>query len=323
MATKKQLQANKKNALASTGPRTSEGKAVVARNAVKHGLTGVSPVVFAVECEEDWQDFRKGVHAEFDAQGSFEETLVERVAMISWRLHRVSSYETGVINVNQEEVEGKFTELEEKLKEAIENRDLARRRVKSSKRTLAFLASLTTLAEDKKVDGTDAYSVFDTASMTMDGLPSPNRDFAKAVGLPAEAHENAWTWNGWTVGLVRQVLSALAAMKKITLEELLAICLQYQTELRQQQEEWGRKNQDLSEDLTRRRRETESRLRRRRMLPNEKALAKIARYEGHLGRQLHQALHELQRIQERRRGGNVPPPMVLDVNIDRPDHDRE
>jgi hypothetical protein len=100
------------------------------------------------------------------------------------------------------------------------------------------------------------------------------------------------------------------------MEELLERCLEDQTELRQQQEDWGHKNQELSDDLMRRRCERESRLRRRRMLPNEKALAKIARYEGHIGKQLSQALHELQRIQERRRGGNVPPPMVVDVNID-------
>jgi hypothetical protein len=38
MATIKQMEANQRNALQSTGPKTAEGKAVVALNAMKHGL---------------------------------------------------------------------------------------------------------------------------------------------------------------------------------------------------------------------------------------------------------------------------------------------
>ena len=34
----KQLEANRKNALKSTGPRTPEGKAAISRNALKHGI---------------------------------------------------------------------------------------------------------------------------------------------------------------------------------------------------------------------------------------------------------------------------------------------
>jgi hypothetical protein len=38
MATEKQINANRKNAQKSTGPKTAEGKAAVSQNAVKHGL---------------------------------------------------------------------------------------------------------------------------------------------------------------------------------------------------------------------------------------------------------------------------------------------
>ncbi len=39
MTTAPQLSANRQNALASTGPKSPEGKAVVSQNAVRHGLT--------------------------------------------------------------------------------------------------------------------------------------------------------------------------------------------------------------------------------------------------------------------------------------------
>jgi len=46
------------------------------------------------------------------------------------------------------------------------------------------------------------------------------------------------------------------------------------------------------------------------------ALSKLTRYEGHLQRSLFKTLHELERLQARRRGAHVPPPAVLDVQLD-------
>jgi hypothetical protein len=46
--------------------------------------------------------------------------------------------------------------------------------------------------------------------------------------------------------------------------------------------------------------------RRKRVLPDEKALEKIARYEAHLSREMYRALHELEAPQTRRAGGSAP-----------------
>jgi hypothetical protein len=40
MATQKQIDADRRNALKSTGPRSEEGKAKIRRNALREGLTG-------------------------------------------------------------------------------------------------------------------------------------------------------------------------------------------------------------------------------------------------------------------------------------------
>jgi hypothetical protein len=45
---------------------------------------------------------------------------------------------------------------------------------------------------------------------------------------------------------------------------------------------------------------------RERLLPGEKTLEKIARYEAHLSRQMFKALHELEALQVRRSGGAAP-----------------
>src|SRR5438270_1061115 len=49
MATERQIQANRANALKSTGPVTEEGKVTSRRNAVKHGLSGQGIVLPAEE----------------------------------------------------------------------------------------------------------------------------------------------------------------------------------------------------------------------------------------------------------------------------------
>jgi hypothetical protein len=41
----------------------------------------------------------------------------------------------------------------------------------------------------------------------------------------------------------------------------------------------------------------------------------FSQYETRLDRILHRALHELQRLQARRHGAHVPPPLVLDVEV--------
>jgi hypothetical protein len=53
--------------------------------------------------------------------------------------------------------------------------------------------------------------------------------------------------------------------------------------------------------------------RRLSLLPEEKELAKITRYEAHLERMLSKAMHELQRRQATRLGRPTPLPLVVDV----------
>lgn len=55
MTTLLKIEANRDNALASTGPRTAEGRAIVSRNAIRHGLLSWKPVIPGLENLEDWE----------------------------------------------------------------------------------------------------------------------------------------------------------------------------------------------------------------------------------------------------------------------------
>jgi len=88
MTTKAQTHANRRNSQKSTGPRSAEGKAVVAKNAVKHGLLA-SEAVIKGENQEDFDLFRDEMIAELAPAGSMESILAERVVSLSWRLQRI------------------------------------------------------------------------------------------------------------------------------------------------------------------------------------------------------------------------------------------
>src|SRR5215211_490853 len=87
------------------GPATQEGKEVVKWNATQHGIRSPAPVVPGVEKAEDWEDHRDGVLESLQPEGHLETVLAERVALLSWRLHRVIRYETEAVALCQERVE--------------------------------------------------------------------------------------------------------------------------------------------------------------------------------------------------------------------------
>ena len=96
MSTAAQQRANKENAQHSTGPRTAEGKQRSSRNALKHGLCALDPLIPGEDPEAFEQHF---CEIEFDLQPAtaIESNLVEQIADVSWRLKRLSRIEAAVI----------------------------------------------------------------------------------------------------------------------------------------------------------------------------------------------------------------------------------
>ena len=97
MATEAQTNANRKNAQKSTGPKTIEGKAAVAKNALKHGLF-TNEAVIAGESLEDYNTLRADTLEELSPVGNMEMILAERIVSLTWRLKRVERFQSIVID---------------------------------------------------------------------------------------------------------------------------------------------------------------------------------------------------------------------------------
>ena len=97
MSTQKQIEANRKNAQNSIGPKTTTGKATVAQNATKHGLTAQNAVIKG-EDPADFDLHRDEMLDYYNPQGPVETALTHRIITLSWQLKRAPNLHTAVIN---------------------------------------------------------------------------------------------------------------------------------------------------------------------------------------------------------------------------------
>jgi hypothetical protein len=95
MSSLRQIAANRRNALKSTGPTTPEGKERSRCNALRHGLTAET-VIAALEDAENYQAFEAAVIADYDAESAVERELVLRLASALWRLRRATGIESAL-----------------------------------------------------------------------------------------------------------------------------------------------------------------------------------------------------------------------------------
>jgi hypothetical protein len=98
MTSVKQFEANRRNSLKSTGPKTDAGKQASRCNAVRHGLSAET-VIGALDDAEDYKAFEAAITADYDAQSAVERELVLRLASLLWRLRRATIIETGLFEI--------------------------------------------------------------------------------------------------------------------------------------------------------------------------------------------------------------------------------
>lgn len=95
MATEKQIAANQKNALMSTGPRSLTGKRRSAENAIRHGLTATQTMLPGEDADE-FSGLKGAMFSSLSPEGALENQLVERAASLVWRMRRVQAFEVAL-----------------------------------------------------------------------------------------------------------------------------------------------------------------------------------------------------------------------------------
>ena len=78
MTSDRKAEANRQNALKSTGPKTTEGKAAVRLNAVTHGLLS-EQVLLPDEDEDALRELSERLRHELQPEGELENLLVDRI----------------------------------------------------------------------------------------------------------------------------------------------------------------------------------------------------------------------------------------------------
>jgi hypothetical protein len=280
------------------GPLTQEGKEVVKWNAMQHGIRSPAPVVPGVEEAEDWEEYRDGILESLSPEGHLELVLAERAALFSWRLRRVVRYETESIALYQERVEDDLAR-ERRFESGPDHPEAVRGNAKSDRDDHRLLKRFAKLEDDKPLSSLDAdlviWAAMECANKVAEGEVDP-QELLESVSVPGLPATDSWEgYEGWTAGLVRAVIEAVAHATDEGPEELLEAATR---DARFKAERTKLEAEKVERDLRN--------MARERLLPDEKTLEKVARYEAHLSRGLYKALHELEALQVRRTGGAAP-----------------
>ena len=279
------------------GPRTEEGKEVARWNAARHGIRSPAPVVPGIEKAEDWEAHGAGVLESLKPEGHLETVLAERVALLSWRLHRVTRYETESIALYQEKAEEDLARERRFGSHVLgENHpEEVRWKLKDAQRTYRAFKKLLGLPDDKSLSGGDAAGVLWGVAAYVEDEDLEEVEPPSGVPEWAGVEGDTTEWDGWTVGLVREYVNAMASRAGEAPEELIEAAT----------EKAGRDVTSAKQAAERVKQDLE-RMSRERLLPRVETLEKVSRYEAHLSRQLYKAMHELEALQLRRRGGAAP-----------------
>lgn len=117
----KQLEANRRNAELSTGPKSDLGKLRASKNAIKHGIYSQTTVLFNEE-QEEYNSHLQDFIDRFQPQDRVELRLVQRMADCEWRLARARYIETATIDLQIDEtaelVQKRFDSVDEPVRVA-------------------------------------------------------------------------------------------------------------------------------------------------------------------------------------------------------------
>lgn len=283
MTSKKQIIANRDNALKSTGPRTELGKSISSVNAVKHGLRS-RQVVIDGESQVEFDDFRQLFIDHYAPSGPIEASLVDRITVCLWRLRRSETIEAQV-----------FDNLREDIKAAKSDKPPAPLLITmpagspSQKNVRAETCLLIKQIFEKSLECKYESKVA-SALTEVDASIKYFRENPNTFNIAGERR---------FLQFVRQEFAGteyLTDQQACEIDKGIEYLLGFET--RAAEKDQPNLGHAVTADVT-----------------ANNVLSKLTRYETQIQSGLFKAMHELERIQKNRQGGHVPPPHTLDIDI--------
>ena len=307
----KQMIANRQNALRSTGPKTADGKALAARNSLKHGLLAKEVVITEGEGAEDQQTFDAllaDLVIEFNPAGAMEEILVEEIAVCYWRQHRAHRCEVGMLrqkldllsadyyarqgNRTDAQIDAEIDKKQAQIKTALDKMQMYKQActigqdLSSIYRWKDDWIALreTHLAPTRKVytvDGEVAAVITLTPAEAEQIGPDPEKIRKK---LNEKGHPDDHVWQMHMDLCQKEIERKTVEIEKLQKDKVAnRLCLQ--------------------------------RTRQSSALPPKSEMDKLLRYETAINRQMYQAMSQLERLQRLRAGDHVPAPVQVDLDV--------
>jgi hypothetical protein len=307
----KKITANRRNALRSTGPKTSGGKRVVRMNALKHGLLAKGVVIDAGEGKEDPAEYERllsGLIGDLGPVGTLEGLLVQQIANCYWKLRRAERHEVGLVregldNCTWDAVQESSRARRFDIREILKNpntygprtwkpSDLDAAEYHMRKESAELFERL---AAELKAEGDLSPEII---SKTKTQLAPRYDDFIPNVirylgRLQASGQTRP---NG--SGDCEDIPPGLAALRQEALAEVEAQVLALRV-------------CEALDNVAEQHR-VSARFARMHLPPAEK-MDGLLRYEAAIHRQLYRAMDQLERRQRLRKGDYVPPPLKINV----------
>lgn len=318
----RKIEANRRNSLRSTGPKTERGKRVVARNAIKHGLLAREVVICAGdgrEASEEFQALLKDLVGHYGPIGPEEGLLVQTIATCWWRKARVIRAENGEIrdrldtlaldralqDIDKGNLEAILTASEFGI---VGDEIRADHQVSSSERWAVLQKRQRDLRSRQSGLAYLRALLGSAKAQILEGYLSPEirKQIAMAFGLWDPCFANSCILETYPEtppdkGIAPDCQDEEPAKKYADVIKLI------DDRVRDLQifQEWAIEREKMTLDAEK----------RKLSLPSTEAIDKLIRYERHLEVQLSRATDQLERLQRRRIGDAVPPPLTVNVGI--------
>ena len=284
-----QLDANRRNAQKSTGPKTPEGRAVSKMNALKHGILSKEVLVRGLNINESSRDLN-ALHDRFwqdlNPVGPVEEMLVDQIVTTHWRLRRALRAESGEIALSVDEGQGK------------------RSRPNPELQAMAWKISGDTVwAMEGSTDGISILARWLHAfreRVEQDGELTE----AAIKSMFGEKNSLSETFEKLRLRLSENSDGADAASRREQNKKEALALIDRELRVLNWKSAYFEKREKAEEEA----RQAAA------VLPSMEVLEKILRYETKLERQMYRAMSQLERVQRMRQGEDVPPPMTMEVS---------